>query len=170
MPLIRSNEPAQIKSVLTQNMIGMLRMRTRVAIQIGLLFLLLVVPSPPSWAQQANGYGPEVRSFLELMRHEEEELEYQIAHNEISRPHYVRAKSRIAIHRQAVLNIVKETGEDVVPELHVVMAAELDQLIEQGTRALKGVKRGDIINSKWRYVGSVTKGQVFYIFERIQKL
>ena len=151
-------------------MIEMVRMRAQVTIQIGLLFLLLAVPKPSSFAQQANGYGPEVKSFLELMRHEEEELEYQITHSEISRPHYVRAKSRIAIHRQAVLNIVKETGEDVVPELHVVTAAELDELIEQGTRALKGVKRGAVINNKWRYVGSATKGQVFYIFERIQKL
>jgi hypothetical protein len=151
-------------------MVGMLRMQTRMVIQIGLLFLSLALPAASPFAQQANGYGPEVKSFLDLMRHEEDELEYQILHNEISRPHYVRAKSRIAIHRQAVLNIVKETGEDVVPELHVVTATELDELIEQGTRALRGVKRGDIINNKWRYIGSVTKGQMFYIFERIQKL
>jgi hypothetical protein len=140
------------------------------AIQIGLLFLSLVLPAVSRFAQEPNGYGPEVKSFLDLMRHEEDELEYQILHDEISRLHYVRAKSRIAIHRQAVLNIVKETGEDVVPELHVVTAAELNELIEQGTRALRGVKRGGIINNKWRYIGSVTKGQVFYIFERIQKL
>lgn len=148
----------------------MLRMRIRVAIQIVLLFLSLALSSGSPLAQQSNGYGPEVKSFLELMRHEEDELEYQILHHEISRPHYVRAKSRIAIHRQAVLDIVKQTGEDVVPELHVVTAAELDELIEQGTRALKGVKRGDVINNKWRYIGSATRGQVFYIFERIQKL
>ena len=148
----------------------MLRMRIRVAIQIGLLFLSFVLPTGVTFAQQANGYGPEVKSFLELMRHEEDELEYQILHQEISRPHYVRARSRIAIHRQAVLDIVKQNGEDVVPELHVVTAAELNELIEQGTRALKGVKRGQVINNKWRYVGSVTRGQVFYIFERIQKL
>ena len=104
------------------------------------------------------------------MRSEEEELEYQILHHEISRPQYVRAKNRIAIHRQAVLNIVNETGEDVVPELHVVMAAEVDQLIEQGPQALKGVKRGTLINNKWRYLGSVNRGQVFYIFERVAKL
>src|SRR5262249_37675352 len=130
----------------------------------------LILPTPAPLARQSNGYGPEVNSFLDLMRHEEEELEYQILHQEILRPHYVRAKNRIAIHRQAILNIVKETGEDVVPELHIVTAAELDELIEQGTRALKGVKRGDIINNKWRYIGSASRGQVFYIFERIQKL
>ena len=147
-----------------------LGMRTRVAIQAVLLFLSLTLTAAPSLAQQSNGYGPEVKSFLELMRHEEDELEYQILHNEISRPQYLRAKSRIAIHRQAVLNIVKETGADVVPELHVVTAAELDELIEQGTRALKGVKRGQVVNNKWRYIGSVTRGQVFYVFERIQRL
>ncbi|HJQ23967.1 MAG TPA: hypothetical protein VKA60_08635 [Blastocatellia bacterium] len=123
-----------------------------------------------SLAQEPNGYGPEVRSFLELMRHEEDELEYQIAHNEISRAQYTRAKARIAIWRQAVLNIVKESGADVVPELHVVTTAEVDELIEQGTRALRKIKRGDIVNNKWRYIGSVTRGQVFYIFERLQKL
>lgn len=150
-------------------MVGRLRMRTRGILQIGWLFFLSVSPLLSAFAQQANGYGPEVKSFLDLMRHEEEELEYQIVHNEISRPQYVRAKNRIAIHRQAVLSIVKETGEDVVPELHVVTVTELDQLIEQGTQALKGVKRGSLINNKWRYLGSVTKGQVFYIFERLHK-
>lgn len=145
-------------------------MRTRVAIQAVLLFLSLTLTAAPSPAQESNGYGPEVKSFLELMRHEEDELEYQILHNEISRPQYLRAKNRIAIHRQAVLNIVKETGADVVPELHVVTAAEVDELIEQGTRALKGVKRGQVVNNKWRYIGSVIRGQVFYVFERIQRL
>jgi hypothetical protein len=150
-------------------MARILRMRAQAAIQVGLLFLSLIV-AVPSLAQQSSGYGPEVKSFLELMRHEEDELEYQIVHNEITRPQYARAKARIAIWRQAVLNIVKDSGADVVPELHVVTAAEVDELIEQGTRALKGVKHGQIINNKWRYIGSVTRGQVFYIFERIQKL
>jgi len=145
-------------------------MRVRVAIQIALLFLPLTLLPRATFARQSNGYGPEVKSFLELMRHEEDELEYQISHNEISRPHYQRARSRIAIHRQAVLDIVKQTGEDVVPELHVVTADEVAELIEGGTRALRGVKRGQLVNNKWRYVGSATRGQIFYIFERIQKL
>lgn len=145
-------------------------MRVRVAIQIALLFLSLAQPWRATCARQSNGYGPEVKSFLELMRHEEDELEFQIAHNEISRPHYQRARSRIAIHRQAVLDIVKQTGEDVVPELHVVTAEEMAELIEGGTRALRGVKRGQLVNSKWRYIGNATRGQIFYIFERIQKL
>jgi hypothetical protein len=116
---------------------------------------------------QSNDYGPEVRSFLDLMRHEEDELEFLFRHNQIPRREYLRAKAQITIHRQAVLNLVKETGEDRVPELHVVAAADVDQLIEDGANALKGVKQGELIRDKWCYLGSVRRGETFYIFERL---
>jgi hypothetical protein len=66
-----------------------------------------------------------------------------------------------------VLDTVKQTGEDIVPEIYVKAAPEVGQLIEDGLRALKGIKRGDVIKQKWRYLGTVTKGEVFYIFERL---
>ena len=116
-----------------------------------------------------NAYGPQVKSFLDLMRHEEDELEFQIKHNEIMRKEYARSKNRIAIHRHTVLNLVKETGQDYVPELHVVAAAEVDQLIEDGTAALKGIKQGDVIKQKWRYLGSANRGELFHIFERLPR-
>jgi len=143
-------------------------MRARTAIQIGLLITLELAICFSASGIQSDGHGPEVKSFLDLMRHEADELEYQIRHNEISRRDYTRSKNRIAIHRQAVLNLVKETGEDYVPELHVAAASEVDQLIENGTKALRGLKRGDVIKEKWRYLGSVTRGEVFYIFERLK--
>ena len=144
-------------------------MRTRLAIQICLLISLQPTLCLAAGGQtaQSDAYGPEVRSFLDLMRHEEDELEFQIKHNEISRREYLRSKMQIAIHRQTVLDLVKATGKDYVPELHVVAASELDQLIEDGTSAIKGIKRGDIIRDKWRYLGNVHKGETFYIFERL---
>ena len=143
-------------------------MRARTAIQIGLLITLELAICFSASGIQSDGHGPEVKSFLDLMRHEADELEYQIRHNEISRRDYTRSKNRIAIHRQTVLNLVKETGEDYVPELHVAAANEVDQLIENGTKALRGLKRGDVIKEKWRYLGSVNRGEVFYIFERLK--
>ena len=144
-------------------------MRRRLAIRICLLISLQLtfMTRVSSQSTQPDGYGPEVKSFLDLMRHEEDELEFQIKHNEISRREYVRSKTQIAIHRQAVLDIGKETGKDYVPELHVVTASELDQLIENGTSAIKRMKRGDILKDKWRYLGSVHRGEAFYIFERL---
>jgi hypothetical protein len=138
-------------------------------VQICLLAALSLMPALSGVAYQENSYGPEVKSFLDFMRHEDDELEFQIQHGEITRRDYVRAKNRHAIQRQTVLNIVKETGADVVPDLYVVTTAELSQLIEGGARALRGVKRGDIIKNKWRYHGSLSKGEVFYIFERLAK-
>jgi hypothetical protein len=49
----------------------------------------------------------------------------------------------------------------------VVAAPELDQLIEDGSRTIKGLKRGDVIENKWRYLGSVQRGEIFYILERL---
>jgi hypothetical protein len=144
-------------------------MRRRLKNRICLLIMLQVTVWLQASAQitQSDEYGPEVRSFLALMRHEEDELEFQIKHNEISRREYLRSKTQISIHRQTVLDLVKDTGKDSVPELHVVAASELEQLIEDGTRAIKGVKRGAIIGNKWRYLGSVHRGETFHIFERL---
>jgi hypothetical protein len=121
-------------------------------------------------AQPAERYGPEVKSFLELCHHEEEELEFQIKHAEISRQDYIRSKNRIAIQRQMVLKRVKDSGEDNVPDLHVVTATEIDQLIDGGIKGLKGVKVGEVIADKWIYGGSVNRGEIYYIFERLQGL
>src|SRR5207244_7204158 len=127
--------------------LGEYRLRMRhLVIQICLLILLKsTLCLAGGHGTQLEDYGPEVRSFLDLMRHEEDELEFQIKHNEISRREYLRSKTQIVIHRQTVLDLVRASGKDYVPELHVVAASELDQLIEDGTRAIKGVKRGDII-------------------------
>lgn len=132
-----------------------------------MLLATLSLTTHPAYAIQSNEYGPEVKSFLELMRHEEDELEFQVKHNEISRPEYLRSKNRIAIQRQTVLNRVNDSGVDFVPELYVQTASEIDQVIEDGTRLLRGIKPGDVIKDKWRYIGSVRRGEIFYIFERL---
>lgn len=130
---------------------------------------VFVCVASPAQSPEGSGYGPEVKSFLDFMRHEEEELEFQIKRKEISRRDYVRAKNRIAIHRQTVVDLARETGRDNVPELHVVVASEIEQLIEDGAAAVKEIKRGDIVAEKWRYLGSVRRGEMFYIFERLGK-
>lgn len=145
-------------------------MRLRFVIGILLVVLLqsisIVAASRP--APQTEEFGPEVKSFLDLMRHEEDELEFQIRHNEITRREYTRSKMEITIHRQTVLDLVRATGKDYVPELHVVALSEIDQLIENGSSVIKSIKRGDTIKDKWRYMGSVHKGETFYIFERLR--
>jgi len=134
-----------------------------------LIAALHVVMWAAAHGQSSNGgaYGPEVKSFLDLMRHEEDELEFQIKRREISRRDYLRAKNQIIIHRQTVLDLARESGQDNVPELHVVAMDQVDQLIENGTASIKTLKPGEIVAAKWRYLGSVHRAETFYIFERL---
>lgn len=137
---------------------------------IRLLAIALLIGSPAlAHSSQDDGFGPEVTAFLDFLRQEEEELEFQISHSEISRKDYVRAKNRFSVMRQTVLDIARTTGKDIVPELQVVTIAELSQVLDGGTKSLKGVKPGDIVEQKWRYLGRSTKGEVYYIFERLKQ-
>jgi hypothetical protein len=147
-------------------------MRTRVLLQVALLITLASGQGVRAAGQQfrSNGYGPEIKSYLDFLRGEEEELNFQIRRQEITRKAYQRAKSKVAILRQAVLRIYDETGVDNVPELHVVASDELDQLIEDGAALLKDLKPGAVIGEKWRYVGPVTRGEPFHVFERLTRM
>ena len=138
--------------------------------QIGFLLGLAFTNCVAGIAQdsQSPAYGPEVRAFLDLMRQEEVELDFMMKHNEITRKEFLRSKGKIAILRQTVIEMAKQTGVDLVPEIYVKAAPEVGQLIEDGLKALKGIKRGEVINQKYRYLGSVSKGEVFYIFERLK--
>lgn len=138
--------------------------------QIILLVISTCVASPVvAQSDQEGGLGPEITAFLDFLRQEEEELEFQISHEEISRKDYVRAKNRFAIMRQTVLDIAHKTGKDVVPELQVVTTAELYQVLDGGMKSLRGIKPGSVVEERWRYLGRATKGEIYYIFERIKK-
>ncbi len=146
-------------------------MRTRVAIRFFFILAATLTPSVRVTGRslQSDEYGPEVKSFLEYLHHEDIELEFQIQRNEITRQGYNRAKNKIIILRQTVLGIVKQTGQDVVPELHVVASDELYQLIGDEASALKSVKKGEIVHERWRLIGKVSRGEVYYIFERLPR-
>jgi len=136
---------------------------------LGVASLALLFCCSGAGGRQSNGYGPEVKSFLEYIRHELVELNFQIAHNEISRKDFTRSKNRLEVQKQAVLTRVKRTGEDIVPEYTVMAADELADILPHGVDDLKGHKPGDNISSKWRYVGFAVLGEKFYIMERATK-
>jgi hypothetical protein len=133
---------------------------------VGLLLLLSCVCAGRAFQSE---YGPEVKSFLKLLRQEEEELDFQLKNKEISRREYMLSRNRIAVLRRAVLDEVKRTGQDRIPDYYVVTPSEVEQLIPDGVNSLKGIKPGDFVDKKWRYVGKAFRGEQFLIFERIQK-
>jgi hypothetical protein len=132
-----------------------------------ILFILALLCYTGARARQSVGYGPEVKSFLEYIHHEEVELNFQITHNEISRKEFTRSKNRLEVQKQAVLTRAKRTGQDIVPEYTVMAADELGDILSKGLEDLKGHKPGEDINARWRYVGFAILGEKFYILERI---
>ena len=134
-----------------------------------IIFLMFLIPASlhPVEAAQSSKYGPEVKAFLSYVHQEEIELRFQLTHNEINQKDFTRSMNRLAVMRQAVLDYVKISGEDMVPEYHVVTTAEVEQLIPGGADALKGVKSGTIVAAKWRYMGAVVRGEQFFILERL---
>lgn len=130
------------------------------------LVLLHSSMSPLTFEQQRR-HGPAIQSFLSLLKQEEDELRYHVKRDEITQKEFTLSMNRIAVLRSAVLEFVKRTGEDRVPEYHVVTASELAQLVPEGVAAVKGAKPGDEISPKWRYVGTATRGVEFFIVERM---
>jgi hypothetical protein len=87
----------------------------RIGVTLFILIGAAIVGSPAAQRQTVHSnnsdrFGPEVTAFIELMHQEEVELDYQVKHNEISRKEYVRSRNRIAVHRQHVLTIARETA------------------------------------------------------------
>ena len=135
-----------------------------------IVMLATLICSPVSRLEVQNErFGPQVKAFLELMRQEETELEFQIHNAEIPRKQYLRAKNRIAVLRETVLKLADDSGKDRVPELSAVVGSELDQILDNGLKDLRGVKVGAIIDGRWRYLGTVRHGEQFYVFERLAR-
>lgn len=130
-----------------------------------------VVCAAPSGEAGISGagqrHGPEVRSFLSFLKQEEDELRFHVGRNEITQKEYTLSMNRIAVLRSAVLAFVKKTGKDRVPEYHVVTADEITQLVPE--EAVNGAKPGVKLSERWRYVGEVTRGEHFYILERLTR-
>jgi hypothetical protein len=150
-----------------QNLASPAMLKTRARLNAWLLLSVIHQICFASHLPQSNEYGPQVRGFLDYLRQEEIELRFMVSHREISRKEYVRSMNRIAVWREAVLSYARKTGKDCVPEFHIVTTSEVDELIPDGTKALKGIKLGEVIAEKWRYIGSSIRGERFYIFQRL---
>jgi len=146
--------------------------RRKEAYQIALLIALALscLPGQIQAALQDKNveFGPQVSSYLELLKQEEEELEFQIKHKEISRRDYLRARNRINVYRRAIKDIVIRRGEDLVPELHAVVLSEIKTLFPDGIKDLNRLKQDHKVNENWRFVGVYISGEKFYLFERVR--
>jgi hypothetical protein len=117
--------------------------------------------------EPARAISPEVEAYLGFISDEEDELQYQLENDEISAAEYQTAKARLGITRDSLVKIARSRDLAGVPELHVLMAAELTQVLADGVEALKGKRAGDTVADRFIFHGTANRGRLFYVLERV---
>src|SRR5947209_135210 len=92
---------------------------------IALTLLLLMIITIAASGQERPLRSDAVR-YLDFLRDEQIELDFQLRHGEISRPSYQRATDRISILRELVNGYGRDASLDHLPDLFVVPADEID--------------------------------------------
>lgn len=122
------------------------------------------------WAQRAGAaeeaeFGPVVRTYLGYLRAEQEVVDDRASRHEVSPAYYRRNSNRIRALRQMALRIARETKNDFLPELYAVTRDELGTLFDPPLPTAFRV--GEVVDNRFRYLGSVRAAESFYLFERL---
>ena len=134
--------------------------------------VVFLLAATAALAQSSGGrsssseFGPNVRSYLEYLRQEEEVVDDRQSRPEIRRDYYLRNMNRIRALREVALKIARSSGNDYIPELEAVAPDELHTLFETPPELAK-VKVGDVLKNTFRFLGKVQTGQLFYVFARL---
>ena len=136
-----------------------------VATYIGLTASPVYNQSRPS-QQEEPALGPVVTAYLGYLRNEQEVVDDRVSRREISRAYYRRNSNRIRALREIAIRIARETGNDYLPELEAVTSDELGTLFERPPN-VSTLPVGKILDNKFRLIGSVRAGEVFYVFARL---
>lgn len=134
-------------------------------LSIFLVSLILCLSMP--LLAQTDIIHSDAQQYLEFLREEQAELDFQVRHGEITHPFYTRATNRLKILRDLIIVYGHDSQKDKMPEYHVVLAQELETLISDGFNKIKKAKPNQVIDDNWRFVKTITRGETFYILERL---
>ncbi len=117
-------------------------------------------------ATEQSEFGPVVSAYLGYLRNEQEVVDDRASRREINVAYYRRNSNRIRALRQMAVQIARQTQNDYLPELEAVAGDELGLLFERPPR-FQTLKVGEVIQTKFRYLGVVRSGELFYVFARL---
>ena len=117
-------------------------------------------------AGRDSEFGPVMTAYLGYLSNEQEVVDDRNSRHEITGAYYRRNSNRIGALRQMAVRLVRQSGNDYVPELEAVTGGEFGTIFEQPPRA-SALREHEVIANKFRYLGSVHSGEVFYLFARL---
>jgi hypothetical protein len=117
-------------------------------------------------SDDAVNFGPVMRAYLGYLSNEQEVVDDRISRKEITATYYHRNSNRIRALRQMAIKLVRQSGNDYVPELEAVATDELRTLFERPPSPAS-FHPNEILADKFRFLGAVHSGEVFYLFARL---
>ena len=141
---------------------------SRLFISLSILLLL----SGTSIAQRSSAsssgdsgleFGPVMRAYLGYLNNEQEVVDDRASRREITPAYYRRNSNRIRALRQTAIRLVRQSGNDYVPELEAVTLDELGTLFEKPPKPAT-FRANEIVANQFRFLAVVNTGEVFYLF------
>jgi hypothetical protein len=143
----------------------------RFFITLSLLLLLGGVAIAQRSARSGDGnniseFGPVMRAYLGYLSNEQEVVDDRASRREISAAYYRRNSNRIRVLRQMAIRLVRQSGNDYVPELEAVTQDEFGTLFEKPPKPTT-FRANETLANKFRFLGAIHSGEVFYLFARL---
>ncbi|HKO42039.1 MAG TPA: hypothetical protein VJU84_02010 [Pyrinomonadaceae bacterium] len=139
----------------------------KLILRFGLVLVLFnVIPTSAQSPPEDDEFGPVVRAYLGYLRNEQNVVDDRASRHEVSRAYYVKNSNRIRALRQMAIRIARDSQNDYLPELEAVAADEFGTLFEQPPQS-SALRIGEVVQTTFRYLGSVRAGDVFHVFARL---
>jgi len=138
-----------------------------VLLLISLLTILLGLTATAYGQRQTESeFGPVVSAYLGYLNNEQEVVDDRASRREITGAYYRRNSNRIHALRQMTVRLARQSGNDYVPELEAVTVDEFGTIFEHRPN-LTGLRSGEVVANKFRFLGAVRTGETFYLFARL---
>ena len=129
--------------------------------------ILLTLSGVAAGQRQSDpAFGPVVTAYLGYLNNEQEVVDDRASRREITQAYYRRNSNRIHALRQTAIKLVRQTGNDYVPELEAVTVDEFGTIFERAPRPAN-LQSNEVFANKFRFLGSIHTGETFYVFARL---
>jgi hypothetical protein len=105
-------------------------------------------------------------AYLGYLHNEQEVVDDRASRREITPGYYRRNSNRIHALRQMATRLVRESGNDYVPELEAVTVDEFSTIFERPPKPSQ-FRLNQVVANKFRYLGAAQTGETFYLFARL---
>src|SRR6266513_774862 len=133
-----------------------------------LSMIILIVAGGLALGQRPadSEFGTVVTAYLGYLNNEQEVVDDRASRKEITTAYYRRNSNRINALRQMAIRLVRQSGNDYVPEFEAVTVDEFGTIFEHPPRPA-GLRPSEVFANKFRFLGSLHSGETFYLFARL---